>query len=161
MQTTTHPTAERGQQFTLTAETAADRELLDAIDIDGFRSAVHTHTQRTSAGAGYIATGITLAVDRKHPQALEAQAARQALGALRQLFCLGLGEPAGNRHISADAANPQAQEQLTAHLEKLEFMLQALGEVISQQGAVLQKMQCAHGASVGETAIVAQQGGAA
>ena len=83
---------------------------------------------------------------------------------LRKVISLGLGEPAGHRHVGANAANPQAQEQLTAHLEKLEFMLQALGEVISQQGAVLKEMNRAHSASASsENAIVvaAEQGGAA
>lgn len=161
MQTTIHPAPERGQQFTLTAETEADRELLDAIHIDGTQAIVRTATYRTPQGPGFITTGMTLLVDRKHPTALEAKTARQLLSSFRDLCRLGLAEAAGHRHVGADAANPQAQEQLTASLEQLQLMLQTLGEVVLQHRAVLQEMQSAHGASSGETAILTQQGSAA
>lgn len=156
MQTTIHPAPERGQKFTLTAETAADRDLLDTIHMHGEQSIARIATHRTRDGQGYITTGMTVVVDRKHPQALEAKTARQLLSSFRDLCRLGLAEAAGYRHVGADAANPQAQEQLATSLEQLQLMLQTLGEVVLQHRAVLQEMQSAHGASCGEKAIVAQ-----
>lgn len=161
MQTTIHPAPERGQQFTLTAETQADRELLDAIDFDGTQAIVRTATYRAPQGPGYITTGMTLLVDRKHPTAPEAKTARQLLSSFRDLCRLGLAEAAGHRHVGADAANPQAQEQLATSLEQLQLMLQTLGEVVLQHRAVLQEMQSAHGASSAEKAILTQPGSAA
>ena len=152
-----------GTRFTVTPDNEADQALIDALD---FERTVHVIDvmRSPSASGGYAADCVTLEVSRASPAALEAQAGREALCALRKVINLGLGEPAGHRHVGANAANPQAQEQLTAHLEKLEFMLQALGEVISQQGAVLKEMNRAHSASASsENAIVvaAEQGGAA
>ena len=152
-----------GTCFTVTPDNEADQALIDALD---FERTVHVIDvmRSPSASGGYVADCVTLEVSRASPAALEAQAGREALCALRKVISLGLGEPAGHRHVGANAANPQAQEQLTAHLEKLEFMLQALGEVISQQGAVLKEMNRAHSASASsENAIVvaAAQGGAA
>ena len=152
-----------GTRFTVTPENEADQALIDALD---FERTVHVIDvlRSPSASGGYVADCVTLEVSRASPAALEAQTGREALRALRKVISPGLGEPAGHRHVGANAANPQAQEQLTAHLEKLEFMLQALGEVISQQGAVLKEMNRAHSASASsENAIVvaAEQGGAA
>lgn len=147
-------------EFLLFAGEPVSQDLIDALNLNGTIELVRMVRKPNPAGAGWHNHGAMLRVDRCSPRALEAYAGRQAISALRQLFCLGLGESAGDGHISADAANPQAQEQLAASLEKLQLVVQTLGEVVSQQGAVLQKMQCAHGASVGETAIVAQQGGA-
>lgn len=161
MQTTIHPAPERGQKFTLTAETAADRDLLDTIHMHGEQSIARIATHRTRDGQGYITTGMTVVVDRKHPQALEAKTARQLLSSFRDLCRLGLAEAAGYRHVGADAANPQAQEQLATSLEQLQLMLQTLGEVVLQHRAVLQEMQSAHGASSGEKAILTQPGSAA
>lgn len=147
--------------FLLFAGEPVTQDLIDALNLNGTIELVRMVRKPNPAGAGWHNSGAMLRVDRCSPRALEAYAGRKAISALRELFYLGLGESAGDGHISADAANPQAQEQLAASLEKLQLVVQALGEVVSQQGAVLQKMQCAHGASVGETAIVAQQGGAA
>ena len=152
-----------GTRFTVTPDNEADQALIDALD---FERTVHVIDvmRSPSASGGYVADCVTREVSRASPAALEAQAGREALCALRKVISLGLGEPAGHRHVGANAANPQAQEQLTAHLEKLEFMLQALGEVICQQGAVLKEMNRAHSASASsENAIVvaAEQGGAA
>lgn len=147
--------------YVLTAETDADRDLLDCIHIDGTQAIARIATHRTPQGPGWITTGMTLAVDRKHPQALEAKTARQLLSSFRDLCRLGLAEAAGDRHVGADTANPQAQEQLTASLEQLQLMLKTLGEVVLQHRAVLHQMHCAHGVSSGEKAILTQQGGAA
>ncbi|WP_440105377.1 hypothetical protein [Acidovorax sp. BL-A-41-H1] len=147
--------------YVLTAETDADRDLLDAIHMHGEQSIARVATHRTPQGPGYITTGMTLAVDRKHPQALEAKTARQLLSTFRDLCRLGLAEAAEHRHVGADTANPQAQEQLAASLVQLQLMLQTLGEVILQHRAVLQEVQSAHGASSGEEAILTPQGGAA
>lgn len=153
----------RGTRFTLTPENEADQALIDALD---FERTVHVIDvlRSPSASGGYVADCVTLEVSRASPAALEAQTGREALRALRKVISLGLGEPAGQRHVGANAADPQPQKELAASLEKLDLMLKALGEVICQQGAVLKEMNRAHSASASsESAIVvaAEQGGAA
>lgn len=152
-----------GTRFTATPENEADQALIDALD---FERTVHVIDvmRSPSASGGYAADCVTLEVSRASPAALEAQAGREALCALRKVISLGLGEPAGHRHVGANAANPQPQKELAASLEKLDLMLKALGEVVYQQGAVLKEMNRAHSASASsENAIVvaAEQGGAA
>lgn len=160
MKVITHPC---GTRFTVTPENEADQALIDALD---FERTVHVIDvmRSPSASGGYVADCVTLEVSRASPAALEAQAGREALCALRKVISLGLGEPAGHRHVGANAANPQPQKELAASLEKLDLMLKALGEVVCQQGAVLKEMNRAHSASASsESAIVvaAEQGGAA
>lgn len=160
MNVTTYPC---GTRFTFTPENEYDQELIDALD---FERTVHVIDVLRSPGAsgGYAADCVTLEVSRASPAALEAQTGREALRALRKVISLGLGEPAGHRHVGANAANPQPQKEPAASLEKLDLMLKALGEVICQQGAVLKEMNRAHSASASsENAIVvaAEQGGAA
>lgn len=160
MKVITHPCRTR---FTATPENEADQALIDALD---FERTVHVIDvmRSPSASGGYTADCVTLEVSRASPAALEAQAGREALCALRKVISLGLGEPAGHRHVGANAANPQPQKELAASLEKLDLMLKALGEVVCQQGAVLKEMNRAHSASASsENAIVvaAEQGGAA
>lgn len=152
-----------GTRFTVTPDNEADQALIDALD---FERTVHVIDvmRSPSASGGYVADCVTLEVNRASPAALEAQAGREALCALRKVISLGLGEPAGHRHVGANAANPQPQKELAASLEKLDLMLKALGEVVYQQGAVLKEMNRAHSASASsESAIVvaAEQGGAA
>ncbi len=147
--------------YLLTAETEADRDLLDCIHIEGTQAIARVATHRTPQGPGWIITGMTLSVDRKHPQALEAKTASQLLSSFRDLCRLGLAQAAQHRLVGADTANPQAQEQLTASLVQLQLMLQTLGEVVLQHRAVLQEVQSAHGASIGEKAILTQPGSAA
>ena len=147
--------------YVLTAETEADRDLLSCIDIDGTQAIARIATHRTPQGPGYITTGMTLAVDRMHPQALEAKTASQLLGSFRDLCRLGLAQAAEHRLVVADTANPQPQEQLAASLVQLQLMLQTLGEVVLQHRAVLQEVQSAHGVSNGEKAILTQPGSAA
>lgn len=152
-----------GTRFTVTPDNEADQALIDALD---FERTVHVIDvmRSPSASGGYVADCVTLEVSRASPAALEAQAGREALCALRKVISLGLGEPAGHRHVGANAANPQPQKELAASLEKLDLMLKALGEVVCQQGAVLKEMNRAHSASASsESAIVvaAEQGGAA
>lgn len=152
-----------GTRFTVTPDIEADQALIDALD---FERTVHVIDvmRSPSASGGYAADCVTLEVSRASPAALEAQTGREALCALRKVISLGLGEPAGHRHVGANAANPQPQKELAASLEKLELMLKALGEVICQQGAVLKEMNRAHSVSASsENAIVvaAEQGGAA
>ena len=160
MKVITHPCRTR---FTVMPDNDADEALIDALDIE---RTVHVLAvmRSPSASGGYVTDGVTLEVNRASPAALEAQAGREALCALRKVISLGLGEPAGHRHVGANAANPQPQKELAASLEKLDLMLKALGEVICQQGAVLKEMNRAHSASASsENAIVAaaEQGGAA
>lgn len=152
-----------GTRFTVTPDIEADQALIDALD---FERTVHVIDvmRSPSASGGYAADCVTLEVSRASPAALEAQTGREALCALRKVISLGLGEPAGHRHVGANAANPQPQKELAASLEKLDLMLKALGEVVYQQGAVLKEMNRAHSASASsESAIVvaAEQGGAA
>lgn len=152
-----------GTRFTVTPDNEADQALIDALD---FERTVHVLDvmRSPSASGGHVADCVTLEVSRASQAALEAQAGREALCALRKVISLGLGEPAGHRHVGANAANPQPQKELAASLEKLDLMLKALGEVVYQQGAVLKEMNRAHSASASsESAIVvaAEQGGAA
>lgn len=160
MKVITHPC---GTRFSVTPDNEADEALIDALDIE---RTVHVLAvmRSPSASGGYVTDGVMLEVNRASPAALEAQAGREALCALRKVISLGLGEPAGHRHVGANAANPQPQKELAASLEKLDLMLKALGEVVYQQGAVLKEMNRAHSASASsESAIVvaAEQGGAA
>lgn len=160
MKVITHPC---GTRFSVTPDNEADEALIDALD---FERTVHVLAvmRSPSASGGYVTDGVMLEVNRASPAALEAQAGREALCALRKVISLGLGEPAGHRHVGANAANPQPQKELAASLEKLDLMLKALGEVVCQQGAVLKEMNRAHSASASsESAIVvaAEQGGAA
>ncbi|KQO23476.1 hypothetical protein [Acidovorax sp. Leaf78] len=147
MQITTHPDAERGQQFTLTAETDADRELVDAIDMDGPHALVRklTHRAPSPDGAGYINTGLTLLADRQHPQALEIQSGRQLLRAARELFRLSLGEEALHSHIGLNTANPDTQEKLAALFEKLHIVLDAGVRAIGQGEGVGKTVDTTHG----------------
>lgn len=147
--------------YVLIAETEADRDLLDCIHMDGTQAIARIATHRTPQGPGWIISGMTLSVDRKHPEALEAKTARQLLGSFRDLCRLGLAQAAEHRLVGADTANPQAQEQVAASLVQLQLMLQTLGEVVLQHRAVLQEVQSAHGASIGEKAILTQPGSAA
>ena len=152
-----------GTRFTVTAENEADQALIDALDFERTVHVIDVLRSRSASG-GYTAECVTLEVSRASPAALEAQTGREALRALRKVISLGLGEPAGHRHVGANAANPQPQKELAASLEKLDLMIKALGEVICQQGAVLKEMNRAHSVSASsENAIVvaAEQGGAA
>lgn len=152
-----------GTRFTVTPDNEADEALIDALDFERTTHVIDV-MRSPSASGGYVADCVTLEVSRASPAALEAQAGREALCALRKVISLGLGEPAGHRHVGANAANPQPQKELAASLEKLDLMLKALGEVVCQQGAVLKEMNRAHSASASsESAIVvaAEQGGAA
>ena len=90
--------------FHLTAETMADAELVDCIDMDGTDAIALEALERSPyVGGGHRTTGVSLAVGRNHPRALEAQSARQFLRAVRELFRLGLGEDAFHSHIGLDA----------------------------------------------------------
>lgn len=160
MNVTTYPC---GTRFTVTPENEYDQALIDALDFERTGHVIDVLRSRSASG-GYTAECVTLEVSRASPAALEAQTGREALRALRKVISLGLGEPAGHRHVGANAANPQPQKELAASLEKLDLMIKALGEVICQQGAVLKEMNRAHSVSASsENAIVvaAEQGGAA
>ena len=160
MKTTAHPAA-RGHRFTLTAETDADHALLDAIDWEGLHAAVLSGTHKTPEDGGWAITGITLAIDRKHPQALETQSSRQLLRAARELFRLCLGEEALNRHIGLDTPNPDSQEKIAALLDKLHIVLDAGIGAIRQSERLGEKVDTAHDVTSSENAIVGQSGGAA
>ena len=147
--------------YVLTAETEADRDLLDCIHIDGTQAIARIATHRTTQGPGYITTGMTLAVDRMHPQALEVQSGRQLLRAARELFRLCLGEEALHRHIGLDTPNPDSQEKITALLDKLHIVLEAGIEAVRQSERLGEKVDATHGVSNGEKAILTQPGSAA
>lgn len=147
--------------YVLTAETEADRDLLDCIHIDGTQAIARIATHRTPQGPGYITTGMTLAVDRMHPQALEAQSGRQLLRAARELFRLCLGEEALHRHIGLDTPNPDSQKKIAALLDKLHIVLEAGIEAVRQSERLREKVDATHGVSNGEKAILTQPGSAA
>lgn len=150
-------TAQQGTTFTLKAESTSDRQLLDALDLQ--RHIALVSVQRYADSSGFVNDTATVLVDRKSPQALEAQAARELLRTFRELLRLGCTHSALDGHVGSDAADPQAQEQLTAHLEKLQLVLQALRVAVLQQVAVRQNVVSAHGeVSGGEKPILAQAG---
>ena len=157
MQTTT---AQQGTTFTLRAECEADQAFIDALHhqyhvaIQGFERAP------APDGVGQTHCSVTLTTQRS-AESLRDQAMRECISGLGKLLSLLQGDAAGNGHVCAHAANPQPQEQLSPRLKKLQLVAQPLGDVVGKQGAVLDEMQCAHGESSGETAIVAQEGGAA
>lgn len=151
-----------GKRFTLTRETDADRQLIDALDIERcvFVEGVVRRSHHNEHG-GVENNCALLLVSRNSQEALRAKAGRQALSALGELLRLGLGEAAQHRHVGATAADPQAYEQRAAVAVELQAVLQTLcGEVV-QQETVPKEMVRAHGVSPKvETATVAQGGAA-
>ena len=149
--------------YHLTAETDCDRDFLDDLDIEGLHAAVRVDFLRTrhEPGCGYRASVMTLAVNHKHPKALEAQTARQLLRAVRELFRLGLGEDALNSHIGLDAPNPQTQDKIAAVFKQLQLVLEIGAIAVGQPKPARQEVHSTHGVSSSETAMVGQQGGAA
>lgn len=134
-----------GKTFQLTAITAEDHELMHALDMHG------THVRCTGmskapakSGQGFISNSAILEIDPASAESIRADAGRQALRAFSQLIGLGLRQAAQHGHISAAPAHPQAQEQLATSLIELQVVAQALGEMVSQQKAVLQEMRGSH-----------------
>ena len=148
--------------FHLTAETMADAELVDCIDMDGADAiTLATRERSPHVGGGYRTTGVSLAVDKRHPRALEAQSARQFLRAVRELFRLGLGEDAFHSHIGLDAPNPHTQEKLAAVFKQLQLVLEIGAASVGQPKPVRQEVNSAHGNASSQSPIVGQQEGGA
>lgn len=148
--------------FHLTAETMADAELVDCIDMDGTDAIALEALERSPyVGGGHRTTGVSLAVGRNHPRALEAQSARQFLRAVRELFRLGLGEDAFHSHIGLDAPNPHTQEKLAAVFKQLQLVLEIGAASVGQPKPVRQEVNSAHGNASSQSPIVGQQEGGA
>lgn len=148
--------------FHLTAETMADAELVDCIDMDGADAiTLATRERSPHVGGGYRTTGVSLTVDKRHPRALEAQSARQFLRAVRELLRLGLGEDALHSHIGLDAADPQTQDKIAALFKQLQLVLEIGAVAVGQNKPVRQEVDSTHGKPSGETATVVQQPDAA
>lgn len=77
-------------------------------------------------------------------QALPSKAGGKACSAFSQCLGLSLRETAHHGHISTDAGNPQAQEQLTVVLVQLQLMPQSLGDMVVNQEIVLKEMKSGH-----------------
>lgn len=150
-----------GKRFTLIRETDADRALIDAIDIERyvFVEGVVRRPNHNEHG-GIENNAALLLVSRTSPEALRAEAGRQALSTLGDLSRLLRGDAADHGHVCAGAANPQAQEQLAAVTVQLQAVLQSLGELIIEHKAVLKEMVGAHGEPPVVCATVAQGGAA-
>lgn len=148
--------------FHLVAETMTDAELVDCIDIEGADAIVLVgRTCNAHAAGGYTITGVSLAVDKHHPSALEAQSARQLLRALREVLRLGFGEHALNGHIGLDAPNPQTQDKIAAFFKQLQLVLDIGAVTVGQPKTVRQEIDSAHEITSCEKATVEQQEGGA
>lgn len=143
-------------QFLLIAGEPVSQDLIEALDTHNTVELVRMVRSPNPDGMGWHNTGAMLCVDRRSPAALEADAGRQALSTLRQLFRLGLGQPADDGLAPAAPALPQAQEQLAASLVQLQGVVNSLVIQIGEMEFVLKKMQCAHTTS-SETATVVQE----
>ncbi len=153
-------------KFTLTAETDADRDLLDALYSAGPHGIAVGNGTTVRGPQGYLASTIELTADRSTALALETEAARQLLRTFTQLFRLGSGEPARQWHVGSLATDPDAQKRFAASLEQLDLVLQALRYAVGKGETVGQAVVGAHGLTPEEkTAIVepaaASAGGAA
>jgi hypothetical protein len=135
-----------GKTFTLECENDADHELVNAIDSVRHVTAVKTHRTPYEHG-GWINTGYTLLVDRDDPQKLVAETGRQALRSLGDLLRIGLREAALDRHVRANAADPQAQDPLATVFVQLQDVLQVLARVVGQREFVRQEVARAHSGS--------------
>lgn len=148
--------------FHLTAETMADAELVDCIDMDGADAiTLATRERSPHVGGGYRTTGVSLTVDKRHPRALEAQSARQFLRAARELFRLGFGEDALHSHIGLDAADPQTQDKIAALFKQLQLVLEIGAVAVGQNKPVRQEVDSTHGNTSGQKPIVGQPQGTA
>lgn len=135
-----------GKTFQLSAETAEDFALVDALDMHGMHLLCLGISRSTAPNnAGFKSSGAVLSIDPASPESSRAQAGREMLRAFSQLVRLGLGEAAQHGHVSAPATNPQAQEQLATSLVQLQVVLESLREVVVQQEFVLKEMRSAHG----------------
>lgn len=151
-----------GKTFVLAAQTAQDLELIHALDMHGMHLRFTGIGRTPVQAAGFISTSATVQIDPNSAESLRADTGREVVRAFSQLIRLGLREAALHGHVGANAANPQAQEQLATILEQLQLMLKTLGDTILQQEAVFQKMQCTHGdASEVIRASIVAEGGAA
>jgi len=133
-----------GKLFTLTCEDAADSQLLDALDAQRKAYVTGMTRERLQHGSGFQNTIATLAVDNRHSIALEADAGRQTLSALRQLFGLALTQPTDHRHIGGTSANLEAQEKLSACLVQLNVVTNARSNEVSQREFMRNEMGCTH-----------------
>ncbi|MET3517823.1 hypothetical protein ABIC63_005628 [Pseudacidovorax sp. 1753] len=132
-----------GRWFALQAETEVDHALLDAIDTAAHR----VHVVRLLRKAGQN-DAVVLSADHTDPRALKAEADRKTARAIGQLLRLGLRQSAFDGHSSADATNPQSQEELTARLEQLQLMLDSRPFSVGEQKPVLKEVKCAHRCTV-------------
>jgi hypothetical protein len=148
-----------GKTFRLLADGDLDLQLLDALDGHRHAWAIDFCREKTPNDQGFVNVEALLAVDASSPQALRHKAASECLSALGQLVRLGLGEAARHGHVGPNAADPQAQKEFSARLEKLELVLESIRETVIEQGAVLKEMQRAHQSpSVGGAEMVASAG---
>lgn len=147
-------------EFLLIAGEPVSQDLIEALDTHNTMELVRMVRSPNSDGVGWRNTGAMLCVDRSSPAALEADAGRQALSALRELFRLGLGQLADDGLAPAAPALPQAQEQLAASLVQLQGVVNSLVIQIGEMEFVLKKMHCAHTTSSEEATVVQEGAGA-
>ena len=85
---------QNGKTFTLTRETAADRQLIDALDFERSICLVAVLRDSTrNAHGGHENTAAMIEVDRAGAFALRAASLRQALRTIGKLVDLSLCEP--------------------------------------------------------------------
>ena len=148
-------------EFLLIAGEPVSQDLIEALDTHKTVELLRMVRSPNPNGAGWRNTGAMLRADSSSPAALEADAGRDALSALRQLFCLGLGHLADDGLAPAAPTGPQAQKQLASSLVQLQGVVDSLIVQIGQMKLVVEEMQSAHVASGGETPTVVQQADAA
>ena len=94
---------QNGKTFTLTRETAADRQLIDALDFERSICLVAVLRDSTrNAHGGHENTAAMIEVDRAGAFALRAASLRQALQTIGKLVDLSLCDP--TQHGYAEAA---------------------------------------------------------
>lgn len=148
-----------GKTFTLARENEADHQFIDAID---FHHCLRLHgmVRESVAGDGrapYQNAAALIEVDSQSEASLRANAASQALGALGEVFSLGLAEAADDlmARLARIERYVQTHEQLSASLEELKTMLQSDLSVVVKQEPVVNELGGTHGISpVVEAAIV-------
>lgn len=150
-------TTKNGKLFWLTAESAEDRQFIDALDLERFIAIGQMF--RKPEGKHFVNSSCTLLVDGRSEAALVANSQRKAFNALTQLFALGLAEAARDGHVGANAPDPQLQKALAAMLEKLELVLQTFNQMVVEQKA-LKEMVCTQSNSPGYGAPIVVAAGA-
>ena len=151
-----------GTQFTLHAENDSDVTLLDALRSERFVHVGAITPKYAADGKSWQIGSLAVTVSRRHPDALIADAGRECVSAVGNLYRLLFGQAADDRSVGPDTTDPQAQESLAARVVELQLMEKVLIEHIGELERAVNVMRSAHDAvscvAEGKTTV---QGGAA